>query len=495
MKRVFRIAAIILVLVQLFMISASAADGVTTSTADKMKAAAKNKTTTDTVPVSSTEKMKEAANSTEPKTSGAEEGSAAAEKAEKAVKEKEAAAALAAKKAADDKNSKVDYEIAPVTQFGTAEDVMIGGLRITPGVWYTVDNEGVLTSSKPWPNSYLYYSASQSKLTLHEFHYKVPTDTIGKESTYAALYLPKDMHIVLEGENELINTSYTTAGGGVSNGVYAPDHHISIEGNGTLYVNTRSTDGFKGYGIQAGSIRIDSEFTGLAVFGMTSAFSCAPSVAEGKGIAIDTSLFSGYNDYVQAYKDIEAFGSRYGLDVSDVLHALGSVPTAPQGREMLANVADLHPQYHEDVHVREASPYDRSIFTRFRYVLFVVGGEISWEKEMRAKVEAEYYRNKMEYNLGMEQGYAEAYGGFTTEVGNGLIEYGAAMDQGFSEMHDQGVEMGLPPNWTENILNDQNNNTEPENEWEAYINSYNQSVTAEMDNAASQLWDMLMGGN
>ena len=114
---------------------------------------------------------------------------------------------------------------------------------------------------------------------------------------------------------------------------------------------------------------------------------------------------------------------------------------------------------------------------------------------MKAKVEAEYYRNKMEYNLGMEQGYAEAYGGFTTEVGNGLIEYGAAMDQGFSEMHDQGVEMGLPSNWTENILNDQNNNTEPENEWEAYINSYNQSVTAEMDDAASQLWDMLMGGN
>ena len=475
MKSFIRIAAVMLILAQLFAISASAA-----------------------FTASDLEQMNTALDEANTQPSGAQEGSAAAENAEREAQEREAEEAAAAAEAAREAaraSTKIDYEIAPVTQFGTAEDVMIGGLRITPGVWYTVDSEGVLTSAEAWPRSYLFYSASQSKLTLHEFHYKVPTDTIGKESTYAALYLPKDMHIVLEGENELINTSYTTAGGGVSNGVYAPDHHISFEGNGTLYVNTRSSDGFKGYGIQAGSIRIDSEFTGLAVFGMTSAFSCAPSVAEGKGLPIDTSLFAGYNDYVKAYKDIEAFGSKYGLDVGELLYSLGSVPSAPQGREMLANVADLHPQYHEGVHVREASPYDQSIFTRFRYVLFVVGGDISWEKEMRAKVEAEYYRNKMEYNLGVEQGYAEAYDTFTTEVGNDLIEYGVAMDQEFTDIYNQGVEFGLDPNWNENILNNQNSNTEPENEWEAYMNSINQAYETEIEDAASQLWSMLMGGN
>ena len=498
MKRVFRIAAIILVLVQLFVISASAAGGVTASTADKMKAAAKNKTTTGTIPASSAEKMKEAVNSTDPKTSGAEEGSAAAEKAEKEAQEREAKEAEAAREAAR-ASTKVTYEIAPVTQFGTEEDVMIGGLRITPGVWYTVDSEGVLTSAEAWPRSYLFYSASQSKLTLHEFHYRVPTDTIGKDMNYAALYLPKDMHIVLEGENELINTSYTTAGGGISNGVYAPDHHISFEGNGTLYVNTRSTDGFKGYGIQAGSIRIDSEFTGLAVFGMTSAFSCAPSVAAGKGIPVDTSLFSGYNDYVQAYKDIEALGNRYGLDVGDILHSLSTVPTASQGREMLANVADLHPQYHEGVHVREASPYDWSIFTRFRYVLFVVGGEISWEKEIRAKIEAEYYRNKMEYNLGVEQGYAEAYDNFTAEMDNGLVEFGVAMDQEannmgsfdaavgqeLNDMYSQNIDMGFIPFLDDSSNTGNTTNTDVGNYWEDYGD-----VSTSLDN----YWDENLAG-
>ena len=89
--------------------------------------------------------------------SGAQEGSAAAEEAEREAREREAEEAAAAAEAAREAaraSTKIDYEIAPVTQFGTAEDVMIGGLRITPGVWYTVDNEGVLTSSKPWPNSW-----------------------------------------------------------------------------------------------------------------------------------------------------------------------------------------------------------------------------------------------------------------------------------------------------------------------------------------------------
>ena len=114
---------------------------------------------------------------------------------------------------------------------------------------------------------------------------------------------------------------------------------------------------------------------------------------------------------------------------------------------------------------------------------------------MRAKVEAEYYRNKMEYNLGVEQGYAEAYDTFTTEVGNDLIDYGVAMDQEFTDIYNQGVEFGLDPNWNENILNNQNSNTEPENEWEAYMNSINQAYETEIEDAASQLWSMLMGGN
>ena len=455
MKSLLRIAAMILILAQLFVISASAGS-VSASSLEKMKtakteesSAAKSSAAENSVSASSTEKMKAAADSKEAKTSGAAEGSAAAENAENAAKEKEAKAAAEAKKAA----TKVTYEIAPVTKFGTEEDVMIGGLRIQPGVWYTVDSEGVLTSAEAWPNSYLFYSASQSRLTLHEFHYKVPTDTIGKESTYAALYLPKDMHIVLEGDNELINTSYTTAGGVVSNGVYAPDHRITFEGNGALYVNTRAVDGVKGYGISAGSIHIDSDFTGLAVFGMTSAFNCAPTVAESYGKPSDiAALYPGYEDYVKLDKDLAALANAYGFVAPDILSAaLASVPSVPQGHEMLANVADLHPGYNEGVRVREASPYDRTIFTRFRYVLFVVGGEISWEQEMRAKIEAEYYQSKTDYDLGVEQGYAEAFDNYVTEVGNGLVEYGTAMDQTVNDMYinSQSFNMDIE-NWTEN---------------------------------------------
>ena len=301
------------------------------------------------------------------------------------------------------------------------------------------------------------------------------------------------MHIVLEGENELINTSYTTAGGGVSNGVYAPDHHISFEGNGTLYVNTNSSGSYKGYGIQAGSIRIDSEFTGLAVFGMTSAFSCEPSVAQSSGtVSGIAQYYDGYEDYVRLNKDLSALGAAYGFETPDILAAVLSSPSGvPQGREMIANVADLHPQYNEGVHVREASPYDQSIFTRFRYVLLAVGKELSWEQEMKAKIEAEYYRSKMEYNLGVEQGYAEAYDSFTTEAYNGFVEFDNAMAQEYGEIYNQGLEMGLGPDWMQGTP-EVPSSSDP---LEAYADSINQQFNEDVESAASQLAQMLMGGN
>ena len=356
MKSFTRSVAILLLLMQLFSIPAFADGEVSADVIEKMKAAGSGPAVSSGVVT------------TKKEASAAEESSA--DVSDVKPDSKKASGAVA-------------YEIAPVTAPGTCEDVMIGGLAIRAGVWYTVDSEGTLTSSEPWPDSYLFYSASQSKLTLHEFHYRVSGDTKGKDNTFAALYLPKDMHIVLEGDNELINSSYTTAGGGMSNGVYAPDHTITFEGNGALQVNTLADASLKGYGIGAGSIRIDGDFVGLAAFGMTSAFSCAPTV--------------------------------------------------PESRKMLANVADLHPGYHGDVRVREASPYDRSIFTRFRYVLIAVGKKISQQEEMREKIEAEYYRTKMEYNVAVDEGYAEAVDGFMTEVAIGLYDFSVAMDQ---EMND-----------------------------------------------------------
>lgn len=392
MKNLFRIAALILVLAQLFVISAAAGE----------------------VPASYVEQMKAAVNGAEVKTSGAAEGSAAAVNAENEKKAKEAEALAEAKAAAEEAaaaEKKVNYEIAPATDLGTAGDVMIGGLAIHPGVWYTVDKEGTLTTSEPWPDSYLYYSASQSKITLHEFHYRVSGKTSGKEDTFAALYIPKDMHIILEGENELINGSYTKAGGGMSNGVYAPNCVITFEGDGVLKVNTLVDESLKGYGIGAGNIRIDSKFTGLAVFGMTSAFSSAPSI---KG-----------------------------------------------SHKMLANVANLHPEHYGDVRVKEASPYDKSIFTRFRYVLLAVGDEISPQEEMRAQIEAEYYRSKMEYNEAKESGLAEAFETYNNEVSNSLIDFGMALDQEMNNINSQEFSFDAG-SWEENT-------------------------------AGSQLWDMLMG--
>ena len=352
MKSLIRCIAVLLLLTHLFTVPAFAVGEVSQSTLNKMKTAA----TGTPVP------------------SGVVSSAPAEDKAEDASSQNAAAKKQSAQA--------VDYEIAPATQPGTYEDVCIGGLRIVPGVWYTVDSEGVLTSSEPWPDSYLFYSASQSKLTLHEFHYKVPGDVTGKEDTFAALYLPKNMQIVLEGENELVNRSFTKAGGGMSNGVYAPDCVITFTGDGVLKVNTVADASLKGYGIGAGNIRIDGKFVGLTAFGMTSAFSSAPSI-------------------VGTHK-------------------------------MLANVGDLHPEYHADVRVREASPYDQSIFTRFRYVLIAVGDEISPEQQAREMIEAEYYRSKMEYNLGVEAGYAEAFDTYNTEVSNGLMEFGTAIDQEMS---------------------------------------------------------------
>ena len=354
MKSLIRCISVLLLMMQLFTVSAFADGEVSAEVIETMKAAGSGNAVPSGVISAATEEASDSAS--------------AADTAVKANGKKDKTA--------------VNYEIAPATQPGTYEDVCIGGLRIVPGVWYTVDSEGVLTSSEPWPDSYLFYSASQSKLTLHEFHYKVPGDVTGKEDTFAALYLPKNMQIVLEGENELVNRSYTKAGGGMSNGVYAPDCVITFTGDGVLKVNTVADASLKGYGIGAGNIRIDGKFVGLTAFGMTSAFSSAPSIV-GK-------------------------------------------------HKMLANVGDLHPEYHADVRVREASPYDQSIFTRFRYVLIAVGDEISPEQQAREMIEAEYYRSKMEYNLGVEAGYAEAFDTYNTEVSNGLMEFGTAIDQEMS---------------------------------------------------------------
>jgi hypothetical protein len=182
----------------------------------------------------------------------------------------------------------------------------------------------------------------------------------------------------------------------------------------------------------------------------------------------------------------------YGFETPDILAAVLSSPSGvPQGREMIANVADLHPQYNEGVHVREASPYDQSIFTRFRYVLLAVGKELSWEQEMKAKIEAEYYRSKMEYNLGVEQGYAEAYDSFTTEAYNGFVEVDNAMAQEYGEIYNQGLEMGLGPDWMQGTP-EVPSSSDP---LEAYADSINQQFNEDVESAASQLAQMLMGGN
>ena len=95
---------------------------------------------------------------------------------------------------------------------------------------------------------------------------------------------------------------------------------------------------------------------------------------------------------------------------------------------------------------------------------------------MRAKVEAEYYRNKMEYNLGVEQGYAEAYDSYMTEVGNGLVEFGSAYDQEMNNINNFSASMDQEIN----SINNQSFITE---------DAWNEG------SAGSQLWQMLMGGN
>ena len=104
---------------------------------------------------------------------------------------------------------------------------------------------------------------------------------------------------------------------------------------------------------------------------------------------------------------------------------------------MLANVASLHPDYYGDVRVKEASPYDKSIFTRFRYVLLAVGDEISPEQEMREQIEAEYYRSKLDYNEAVESGYAEAFETYNNEVNNSVIDFGIAMGQEMNNINSQ----------------------------------------------------------
>ncbi len=347
MKRFFRGAAAMLILLQLFTVTAAADAEVSASVIEKMIAAASGTAVT----------------------SGAAAGTAAASTAKAAANSASTKAedGTSDKDSADDEKDKKEEEYIPVTKVGSEGDVMIGGLEVHPGVWYTVI-DGELTSAPPWPDSYLYYSASQSKITLHEFHYTVTADRTGTDDTFAALYIPKDMHIVLEGENELVNRSYSKAGGGTSNGIYARDCALTFEGDGTLDINTRSEEGMSGYGIAAGRIRIEKEFVGLRIYGRTAAFSVAPSVKE--------------------------------------------------SRHMVAQRGDLHPNYHADVVVRDANPYDRNLFTGNRYVLFAAGKELSAQDQMRVRVEAEMYATRADYEEARDNAYEQS-----------VLEFSQAVDQ------------------------------------------------------------------
>ena len=314
-------------------------------------------------------------------------------------------------------SGKVDYEIAPVTQIGTYEDVCIGGLEIHPGVWYTVV-DGVLTSSEPWPDSYLFYSASQSKITLHEFHYTIFGDTRGKDDTFAALYIPKDMQIVLEGDNEILNYSYTTFNGGYSNGIYAGNHTITFEGSGALTIDTIADESLKGYGVAAGRIRIKGEFIGLSVFGVSGAFNVAPEVDE--------------------------------------------------SRDLVVRTGKLHPYHGGDV--REGNPYDRTVCTRHRYILFAAGKQLSEWDRMKARAYAEAYGAKADYEDQVEAEQAQAWINVAQEYNNAALGFSQGIDQGLGEMF---TAMDI---------------------WQQDIVAASDAFAVEQSEAASQLSDMLMFG-
>ena len=366
MNNLYRLAALVLLLSQLFLISAAADGEVSASAYEKMIAAATGGTA-----------VTSGAAVTPKQSSGADTASASETAASAGDAEKE------------------EGEYIPVTTFGNEGDVMIGGLEIHAGRWYTVV-DGELMEAPPWPDSYLYYSASQSKITLHEFHYKIPADKHGKGDTFAALYLPKDMKIVLEGENELVNRGYTVIDGtSVSNGVYARDHKITFEGDGVLSINTRSDEGMVGYGVFAeGGIRIAGDFIGLSVFGPTAAFRSAPYTTE--------------------------------------------------SREMILRRANLHPEYNGGVTVRDGSPYDKGVFTRNRYILFVVGDQISPEQELRAMIEAEYARARGDYDEAVENAILD----FGHEVGLEMDQVFTDLDAWQAEASDELI--GMQSEWQSN---------------------------------------------
>lgn len=396
MKSFTRWLVVLLLLLQLFAVSAFADGEVSSSVIETMKAAASGNAVPSGV------------------VSTAPSGSAASDAASDTAMDNKKASGT------------VNYEIAPATQPGTYEDVCIGGLRIVPGVWYTVDNEGVLTSSEPWPDSYLFYSASQSKLTLHEFHYRVSGDSKGKDDTFAALYLPKTISIVLEGDNELLNYSYTTFNGGWSNGIYAGNNTVTFDGNGSLKVNTMADESLKGYGVAAGRIRVEGEFIGLSVFGMSGAFNVAPEVNE--------------------------------------------------AREMVVRTGTMHPDYHGGT-VRDGNPYDYTVYSRHRYVLFAVGKELNEWEQMRARAYAEAYGAKADFEYQVEYEQEQAWQNFNTELDASMQTFDAGM-QDFTVGVTQEVESF---------------NTEIQTWQDDFSYDLSQDI-GEMSDAASQLGRLLMSG-
>ena len=189
-------------------------------------------------------------------------------------------------------------------EYGAETNVRVGGVMLQDEVYYMVQ-DGALVAFDPspdyQPDRYIrFVSGYEPTVTMKNFSYTVNGES--DDPTFSALYIPMDVVLYLEGENELINNGVYVADvfgdqsfmQNFSNGVNATENcNIRLRGSGILRVKTRTDEGFNGYAFIANRVSFESTDLTVEAAGATAAFSSAPLHDDGLRLDIQ----AGENEY------------------------------------------------------------------------------------------------------------------------------------------------------------------------------------------------------
>ena len=134
--------------------------------------------------------------------------------------------------------------ISAGAEYGQETDIRLGSVYLKDGIYYTV-RDGFLQEADTEPDNFILYQQSSETIYLKNFEYTLAEESA--DNTYAALYIPKNITLDIQGTNKIVNNGFYSFGEDpeihrCSNGINTEDHDMMITGSGLLTVEANTGD-------------------------------------------------------------------------------------------------------------------------------------------------------------------------------------------------------------------------------------------------------------